>query len=59
MTALNRFLSQVYLKEDSHHSVIENILSKIDKCHHRERVLGEETLTVGHGGSPRRAVKVT
>lgn len=50
MTVLNRFLSQVYLKEDSHHNVIEEIFSrKIDKCHHREGVL-KKTLTECHGG---------
>jgi len=33
ITVLNRFLSQVYLKEDSHHNVIEEIFL----CH----VMGE------------------
>jgi len=28
MTVLNRFLSQVYLKEDSHHNVMEEIFSQ-------------------------------
>jgi hypothetical protein len=52
MTVLNRFLSRVYLKEDSHHNVIEEIFSrKIDKCHHRERVL-KKTLTVCWWWSP-------
>jgi hypothetical protein len=44
MTVLNRFLSQVYLKENSHHNVIEEIFSrKVEKCHHRERVLKEHS----------------
>jgi len=58
MTVLNRFLSQVYLKEDSHHNVIEEIFSRnAEKCHHRERVLKETLTIICHRGAQKRAVE--